>query len=64
MTVDMMQRVIALGDAKGLAMRELCEYYGVTDYNVADISDDMAVEWIGVKEDDTRDNNGNQSVEC
>ncbi len=53
MTVDMMQRVIALGDAKGSALRELCEYYGVTDYNVADISDDMAVEWIGVKEDDT-----------
>lgn len=59
MTVDMMQRVIALGDAKGSALRELCEYYGVTDYNVAAISDDMAVEWIGVKGNDTRDNNGN-----
>lgn len=59
MTVDMMQRVIALGDAKGSALRELCEYYDITDYNVAAISDDMVIEWIGVKGNDTQDNNGN-----
>lgn len=59
MTTEMMQRVIALGDAKGSALRELCAYYGVADYNVAAISDDMAIEWIGVKRNDTQDNNGN-----
>lgn len=46
MTMAMMQKVLATGDNKGSALKELCLYYGITNYDIAAVSDQMAEEWL------------------
>lgn len=46
MTVGMILKVLALGDIRGSALKELAAYYGCENYDLSPISDDMANLWI------------------
>lgn len=46
MTVQMLLRVIACGDNGGSALKELALYYGISDYDLSPITDEMALKWL------------------
>lgn len=50
MTIEKVLQIMAMGDKKGSALKELAEYYGCEDYDLSPISDDMADTWIWRKE--------------
>lgn len=55
MTVDMIMKVLAEGDTKGSALKELAFYYACPDYDLSMITDQMAYLWLiekrGIKDD-------------
>ena len=46
MTIKKMMQVLAMGDKKGSALKELCKFYHCDDYDMSGINDKMADSWI------------------
>ena len=46
MTVDMILKVLSLGNIFGSALKELSLYYGSENYDLSPISDEMAEKWL------------------
>ena len=46
MTIKKMMQVLAMGDKKGSALKELCKFYHCDDYDLSPINDKMADSWI------------------
>lgn len=49
MTIKKMMEVLAMGDKKGSALKELCKFYHSDDYDLAPINDKMADIWIAAQ---------------
>ena len=46
MTVGMILKIMAYGDIRGSALKELAEYYGCENFDLSPISDEMAEMWL------------------
>lgn len=46
MTVGMILKILACGDIRGSALKELAVYYGCENYDLSPISDYMADLWL------------------
>ena len=46
MTVEMILKILACGDNRGSALKELALYWGYDDYDLSPISDRMAEMWF------------------
>ena len=60
MTIQMIWRILRIGDKYGSAFKELAEHYNIQDYDLSLITDEMAENWINGRNDcDSRNNTSN-----
>ena len=60
MSLDILQKVLSTGDKYGSALKEILNNYGIVSYDLSEISDEQAIEWLKKKGVDTSDINNNK----